>query len=157
MNAHTIEIVHLASMRIASAYGFGTNPEEVAWKRLCAWAKPKGYLADLHKNIVLGFNNPYPTAEHPRYGYEFWVKVGAEAEPEGDIRIEEFFGGTYAVARCEVMGHPETNVPAAWQALATWCKEHGHPPKPGHAFERILSSPDDLETLVLELYCPLSS
>ncbi len=150
-----INIIRLEPMRVASAYGFGDQPEAIAWDKLSAWAKPKGFLDDIGCHPIFGFNNPYPTEEHPRYGYEFWMKVGAETEPEDEIRIGEFFGGTYAVARCEVNGHPE-NILAAWQLLATWCKQNNH--TMGHnALERFLTTPDDLERLVLELHCPIVS
>lgn len=152
-----VEIVHLDAMRVASAYGFGTNPEDLAWKKLVEWATPRGLLDDITRHPIFGFNNPYPTRESAHYGYEFWLKVGTEVEPEGDIRVGEFLGGMYAVTRCEVQGHPEKNVPAGWKRLAEWCKENGHPLGPHHALERFLSRPEDLENLVLKLCCPILS
>lgn len=157
MTTEKIKIIHLDAMRVASSYAFGSNPEARAWSKLVEWAKPKGYLNDNVNHPVFGFNNPYPTADTPRYGYEFWIKVGVEVEPEGEIRIEEFLGGTFAVTRCQVQGHPETNIPAAWKALADWCKKNGHSLGSHHALERFLSSPDDLNNLELELLCPVIS
>ena len=150
----TVEIVRLDAMRVASAYGFGTNPEEIAWQKLASWAKPKGFLVDVFTHPVFGFNNPYPTPTTPRYGYELWMKVGPDVEPERDIRIGEFFGGLFAVTRCNVQGHPE-NIPSTWQALAAWCMEYDHPTGLHPAMERFLSSPEDLSNLVLDLYCPI--
>ena len=152
----TIEIVHLDAVRVASAYGFGANPEEIAWRKLVAWAKPKGFLDDIALHPIFGLNNPYPSGPNARYGYEFWIKVGPEVEPEGEIRIGEFLGGNYAVARCEVKGHPES-IAGGWQELAVWCKKNNHALASHHALERFLSIPDDLNALVLELCCPIVS
>ncbi len=154
MKIQKVDIVSLKPMRVASAYGFGTNPEELAWQKLVKWASAKGFFGDFVAHPVFGFNNPYPTPDHPRYGYEIWMKVGPEVEPEGEIRIGEFFGGKYAVTSCRVEGHPE-RIPEAWQSLATWCKDNKHQPGLQHALERFLSSPDDLSDFVLELYCPI--
>ncbi len=154
MTPDRVEIRRVEPMRVASAYGFGTNPEEIAWAQLSRWAGPRGFLDDLNAFPVFGLNNPYPTPENPRYGYEFWMKVGPEVEPEGQIRIGEFFGGMYAVTRCDVAGHPE-RIAEAWQALADWCKDHGHPMGVHHALEHFCTRPDDLSLLVIELYCPI--
>lgn len=154
MDDSSVHLVHLEPMLVATAYGFGDNPEELAWKTFDAWAAPKCLLDDPEAHPIFGLNNPYPRPGRAKYGYEFWVKVGPDVEPGGCIRIEEFFGGLYAVARCEVKGHPE-RIPEGWQKLATWCKENHH--QLGHhpALERFLSNPGDLENLVMELYCPI--
>jgi len=149
-----VKIIHIDAMRVASAYGFGDNPEEMAWRSLARWAESRRFLDDLSAHPVYGFNNPYPTQATPRYGYELWMKVGPEVEPEGDIRIGEFFGGLYAMTQCDVQSHPE-RIPALWQSLAAWCKENGHTMGTHHALEGYLSSPDDLSNLVLDLYCPI--
>ena len=150
-----VRIVELEPMRVASTYGFGDSPEEAAWQEMYAWANPRGLLDDLDVHRLFGFNNPYPTPELPKYGYEMWIEVGADAEPAERVRIVEFFGGEYAVCRCEVAGRPEVNVPAAWQALSRWCTSHGKEPGRHPALERFLSPPTDLQRLVLELHCPI--
>jgi hypothetical protein len=132
MSVGKIDIVRLAPMRVASAYGFGVNPEAMAWEKLVEQASPL-------------------------YGYEFWMKVDVDIQPEGDIRIGEFLGGMYAVTRCEVQGDPEKTVPVGWHQLAEWCKENGHRLGSRHALERFHSRPDDLSGLVLDLYCPIIS
>ena len=154
MNDLAVRIVHLDPMRVATAYGFGENPEELAWETFMAWARPRGLLDDLDSRPVFGINNPYPAPNHKKYGYEFWVKVGPEVEPEGGIRIEEFFGGSYAVTRCEVKGNPD-RIAETWRTLAAWCESNNHQLGRHPALERFLSTPGDLELLVLELYCPI--
>jgi hypothetical protein len=74
MNNLNAQIVKLEPMRMASAYGFGENPEEQAWQKLAGWAKPRGFLDDKTAHPVFGFNNPNPKPENPKYGYEFWIK-----------------------------------------------------------------------------------
>ena len=152
-----VEIVQLEPMRVASTYGFGTNPEEIAWKKMEEWASPRGLLERPYSHPIFGFNNPYPTPDHPRYGYEFWISVDPDMEPEGDVRIVEFFGGLYAVARCEVEGNPASAIPATWKNLADWCKANRHPLAHHPALERFFASPVDPEHLVLDLYCPIVS
>ena len=154
MEHFTVRIVRLEPMRVATAYGFGENPEQLAWQALVAWAKPRCLLDDQADHPIFGMNNPYPGPDNPKYGYEFWIRVGPDVEPEGSIRIEEFFGGLYAVTRCEVKGHPE-HIPETWQKLAEWCKENQRPLARHPALEEFLSTPDNLDALVLNLYCPI--
>ena len=151
------EILRLKPMRVASTYGYGANPEEQAWQKLVQWATPKGLLEDMAAHPIFGFNNPYPTPDNPRYGYEFWIKVSPDIEPEGDVRVGEFLGGIYAVTRCEAQGHPEKNIPSGWQALADWCRNNNHPLGYHHALEKFLTSPGDPSNLVMDLCCPIMS
>lgn len=44
MDDFAVSIVRIEAMRVASAYGFGDNPEEIAWRNMAAWARPKGFL-----------------------------------------------------------------------------------------------------------------
>jgi effector-binding domain-containing protein len=155
MNQLDVQIVTLKPMRMASAYGFGDSPEEQAWQRISAWAAPRGFLDDKSGHPVFGFNNPNPSAASAGYGYEVWMKVDADVEPSGDIRIIEFMGGTYAVTRCRAAGDPQKNIPAAWKALAAWCKTNQH--RFGHhqPLESVVSGQDNPAELVLDLYCPI--
>ena len=155
MATDDIHIVRLPALRVASAYGFGFQPEEHAWNQLVQWAQPKGLLGDFEAHPIFGFNNPYPTPESPKYGYVFWIGVDQTVEPEGTIRIEEFFGGSYAVSRCEVNGDPGGRIPAKWKTLAEWCKLNHYTMGKHPALEQFLSRPDDIEHLVLNLYCPI--
>jgi DNA gyrase inhibitor GyrI len=157
MDSLKVEIRRLEAMRVASAYGFGANPEELAWQKLVEWADPKGFLDDIAVHPIFGFNNPYPTPGSSKYGYEFWIKVGPEIEPEGEVRIGEFLGGTYAITRCEAQGHPEVVIPASWKLLADWCRSNNHPLGSHHALERFLTSPGDPGQLIMDLCAPIIS
>jgi DNA gyrase inhibitor GyrI len=105
VNSHDVKIVNLEPMRAASVYAFGTGPEEEAWKKLVAWAKPKGLLDGIKEYPIFGFNNPNPVSDSSKYGYELWIKVNSEIEPDREVRIIEFHGGPYAVIRCELLGN----------------------------------------------------
>ena len=155
MNGPNVHVTKLEPMRVASVYAFGTNPEGEAWNKLVAWAEPKGLLNNIAEHPIFGFNNPNPLSESSRYGYELWIKVTPEIEPEGEIRIIEFMGGLYAVARCEALGEPYKNIPSAWQSLVDWCRENNHELGYHNALERFVTSGDRPDDLVLDLYCPI--
>lgn len=125
METEKVEIVTLPAARVASAWGFGAGPEDVAWAKLESWAKPLGLL-DAPGARVFGFNNPNPSAGSPNYGYEFMVTVGPEVEPGPEIRIGELKGGKYAVMPARVETDPGTDIPAAWRRLDKWVAEHGY-------------------------------
>ncbi len=118
-----VRIVKLEPLRVASFHGFGASPEAEGGSKLLAWAKPKGLLDDPAQHRVFGFNNPDPAPGSPNYGYEFWVTVGPDVQPEGEMKIKEFAGGLYAVARCEVKDDPGSVIPATWQRLVAWCED----------------------------------
>ena len=60
MEELNVRIVRLAPMRVASAYGFGPSPEEIAWQTLLDWAKAGGLLDVEPAPRFFGFNNPNP-------------------------------------------------------------------------------------------------
>jgi DNA gyrase inhibitor GyrI len=124
--ATDVQIVKLEPMRVASAWGFGTNPEEVAAGKLMAWAAAKGLLDESKSPRIFGFNNPNPSAGSPNYGYEFWIVVEPDLVPDGDIRVVDFSGGLYAVMPMEEIEDPYTDIPAAWRRLNSWIAESGH-------------------------------
>ncbi len=118
-----VRIVKLDPLHVASFHGFGASPEAEAENKLRTWATPKGLLDNPAQHRIFGFNNPDPAPGSPNYGYEFWVTVGPEVQPEGEMKIKDFAGGLYAVARCEVKGEPGDVIPAAWQRLVAWCED----------------------------------
>ena len=118
MNTEIVEIVRLEPLRVASAWAFGPNPEELAWQQLLAFARPQGLLTTEHR--IFGFNNPNPSAGSPNYGYEFWITVTPEVAPADGVRIIETPGGLYAVLTADVTGNFYETIPAAWQRLDSW-------------------------------------
>ena len=115
MSESEVRIVRLEPMWVAYAHGYGEQPEGIAWNTLLSWAKSKGLLDDLKACRFFGFNNPDPSPGSPNYGYEQWLAVEPEAEPGGEVKIKEFSGGLYAVAKCKL-----SNIGQVWKQLVTW-------------------------------------
>ena len=149
-----VRIVTLEPMRVASAHAFGPSPEDAAFAKLIAWAKPKGLTADRQAHRVFGFNNPSPSPGSPNYGYEFWIVVGPEAEPEGEIKVKEFGGGRYAVARCKGV----EGIGPTWKKLNAWLEDSKHEFSHHQWLEENVG---DLEAppeeLLLDLYLPIAT
>ena len=153
-----VKIVKLEPMHVASAHGFGESPEGDAWEKLFAWAKPKGLFDHPEQHRIFGFNNPDPTPGSPNYGYEFWIVVGPDVEPEGAVKVKEFSGGLYAVTRCEVpAGGAYDAIPATWQRLVAWCEDSKYRTATHQWLEEHLTPMDTpLEDFVLDLYAPIT-
>ncbi len=145
-----VKIVNLEPMLVASAYAFSKSPEQEAQQILNNWAEPRGLLNDLKNHPIFGFNNPPPSGPDQKYGYEFWIKVDPNTEPEKDIRICFFKGGRYAVARCT----GANTIYKTWVALFEWCKAHNYKNGMHQGLEQFISG-DSPETMVLDLYCPI--
>jgi DNA gyrase inhibitor GyrI len=125
MNELHIRIVKLEPMRAASTHGFGAGPEHKAWEKMRAFMQQKGYMNDLKAHRFFGFNNPDPSPGSPNYGYEQWITVTPDVEPEGDVRVKSYGGGLYAVAHCQLSHITET-----WKQLIVW--REGSRYKPAH-------------------------
>jgi len=145
-----VRIVQLEPMRLASAYGFGDSPEGQAWEKITAFAEAKGI--NLKEVRFFGFNNPDPSPGSPNYGYEQWMTVGEDVEPEQDIRIIKFCGGLYGVTRFKDL----SNIGRVWQELVHWREDS--PYKMGHHqwLEELLTGPDvPFEEFIFDLYLPI--
>ncbi len=154
MSTIDVRIVRLEPQRVAVSYGFGSGPEPIAWEKMIAFVKAKGLDKDGRQHHYLGFNNPDPTPASPNYGYEQWVTVDPDVQPEGEIKIKEFAGGLYAVTRCQLK-----NIFQTWQQLAAWHEQSQY--KPGHHqwLEEALQPPLDepiSEEMELDLYLPIA-
>jgi DNA gyrase inhibitor GyrI len=153
MSELEVRIVKLEPMRVASVYGFGESPEGEAWEKLVAWAKPKGLLDDLEQHRIFGFNNPNPSPGSPNYGYEFWIVVGPDVEPEGEVRIQGFLGGLYAVTRCQGVD----NITETWKQLVKWGADSKYKHASHQWLEEHLGPVDrSLDDLLLDLYAPIA-
>ncbi|MFW9854299.1 MAG: effector binding domain-containing protein [Candidatus Thorarchaeota archaeon] len=150
-----VRIVELDPMRVASVQAISKSPENDAWKKIQPWAEKLGLFDDLEKHPVFGFNNPDPSPGKEEYGYEFWVRVEPEIEPEGEIEVKEFSGGLYAVTTTRLIVNDDNIIPA-WKQLGEWVKESkeydfGEFP----CLERALNPRASPENLILDLYCPI--
>jgi len=149
-----VRIVELEPMRVASVRAISEAPENDAWKKMRAWAEPKSLLADPQKHPVFGFNNPDPSPDKKEYGYEFWIRVGLDIKPEGEVQVRDFAGGLYAVTRCEVTEDPGKDIPEAWRRLADWVKASKYNFAKHQWLEKHVWE-ETHEELVLDLYCPI--
>ncbi len=153
MNTLDVKIVTLNSMRVASVLGFGPSPEAAAWQKLAAWAGPRGLLAEPDRPRIFGFNNPSPTPASPNYGYEFWIEVGPEVQSDGDVQVQQFDGGLYAVTRCQGVD----NITETWKQLVAWLA--ASPYRQAHhqwLEEHIRAADIAPEELTLDLYAPIA-
>jgi DNA gyrase inhibitor GyrI len=153
MSKLDVHIETLPAMRVASAYGFGPQPEDIAHQKMAAFLKAKGLLEGYGSKVPhYGFNNPDPSSGSPNYGYEIWAVVPPEVEPEGDIRIVEFSGGLYAVTRFENL----ENIGSVWGELVKW-RENSRYQHASHQWLEHLLNPleQDMTKFVFELYLPV--
>ena len=152
MEELSVRIVRLTPMRVASAYGFGSSPEEQAWQILLDWARADGLLDVEPAPRFFGFNNPSPVPGSPNYGYEQWMTVGPDV-------AEQRQGDDQGVRRRAVCGHPLRELADDHRylaRLATWCE--GSPYiLSQHQWLEECFTPDAarLEDYVFDLYLPI--
>jgi effector-binding domain-containing protein len=148
-----VKIVEMEPLRVASALGYGTNPEEQAWNKILAFAEAKGI--DREAARFFGFNNPSPSPGSPNYGYEQWITVGPEVEAEGEITIKEIPARRYAVARCEGL----STIGQVWRDLVLWFEDSPYqkPPHWHQCLEELLTPPGiPFDDYVFDLHLPIS-
>lgn len=155
MSSQEIRIVKLPEMRVASVLGYGTQPEDQAWQKLTAWAKPLGLMEATPR--IFGFNNPSPSPGSPNYGYEFMLVIAPDVEAGGEVELKTFPGGLYAVASCEVTSDPGDQIPAAWQQLVLW-REQSRYKSASHQWleEHIETAHMPEGQFTLDLYLPIA-
>ena len=154
MSSLQVRIERLAPMRVASFRCFGESPERDAWATLRAWAEPRGLLEDVEQHPVFGFNNPNPSRDRKEYGYEFWIRIDPESEPEPGIEVKDFEGGLFAVATCKLLGDPAGTVPEVWHKLFDWAGANGYRWRDVHELERPVDPRAPEAELVLDLCLP---
>lgn len=114
-----VRIVTLEPLHVASALGFGAEPEPIAHNALMTWVRAQRLLDAPVPPRFFGFNNPSPSAGSPEYGYELWVTVEPSARAEPPVRIKDFPGGLYAVTHCTGV----QNITETWHRLAAWVEK----------------------------------
>jgi DNA gyrase inhibitor GyrI len=146
-----VRIVELEPMRVASASGFGEQPELEAWAKILDWAKSQG-IEDLSTQRFFGFNNFNPSPGSPNYGYEQWMTIRTEAVPTEGIEFKDFSGGLYAVTRSDL-----ENISEDWMKLAVW-REESQYKEAHHQWLEECFTPlaEKLEDYVFDLYLPIA-
>ncbi len=156
MDELEVRIEKLEPMRVARFQAISKSPESDAWDKLSSWAEPRGLLDDVKKNPVFGFNNPGPSPGKEEYGYEFWIKVGEEVEPEGDIKIKEFEGGLFAITTTPLKADPiyedGHHFIGAWKRLGDWIKSSKYEFGDQQCLERAHDPGASEDDLILDLY-----
>ena len=151
MNDSQVRIVDLEPMRCAGASGFGPEPEGLAWEALLKWAEPIGLLSRPHR--FFGYNHPDPSPGSPNYGYDQWITIEASVPVEEPIKIKDFSGGRYAVARCEGV----QNIHAAWQQLVVWREASRYRMGQHQWLEELITPPDGpWDKAQFDLYLPIA-
>jgi len=148
MTDFEVRVERLESMRMVSAYGFGPEPEGIAWEKINAFIKNH----ELEPTRTFGFNNPNPGKGSPNYGYEIWIPVSDNVMPDGDLRIVDFPGGLYAITTFKGLD----NIGEVWRKLVKW-KEGSKYKRAYHQWLEELTNPDQKpEDYVFHLYLPIS-
>ena len=154
MAEEKVHIETIAAFKAVGFSGFGTTPEDQAWKALEAWAKPKGWLDDgVHR--IFGFDNPEPSPGSPNYGYEFWLVLLPDDTVEDGLKVKDFSGGMYAVLRVDAVD-PYKDIPAAWQALVKWQQGSKYTIGRHQCLEGHVSETRPPAVFSLDLYLPIS-
>jgi DNA gyrase inhibitor GyrI len=150
MSELDVRIVQLEPMRVATAHGFGTGPEEEATQKIAAFMEAKGLTFEDVR--WFGFNNPDPTPGSPNYGYDVWITVGPDVQGEGEVTVKEFEGGLYAVTRFKDLN----NIGQVWRQLVHWREDS--PYRKGHHqwLENLLTQPGTpYQEFEFDLYLPI--
>ncbi len=114
-----VRIERLEIMPAVYVHVLSDTPEDDAVKKIIEWAEARG----LHERRVvkprLFGRNTYPTDNPEPHGYEFYLTVSPDIEPEEDIEIAKIDSGLYAVLRFKNL----EKIGEAWQHLWDWIKE----------------------------------
>lgn len=156
-----VKVVRLEPMRVASVRAISQTPENEAWEKMRRWAEPKGLLEDIEEHPVFGFNNPNPSPESREYGYEFWIRVGSDMEPEGEVTMKDFKGGLYAVTTCKLKEELESEFfqkegyLESWKKIVDWVKSSKYKMAEHQCLEKAHDPGASEEELILDLYCAI--
>lgn len=151
-----IRIVTLPAMRVACVNGFGESPEGQAFDKMLAWAKSHNLLDKPYRTF--GYNNPDPSAGSPNYGYDVWLTADKSVQADGEVRIIDFPGGLYAVARIDVK-NPWEDIPETWQKLVKWMEASKYHHGRHQWLEEHIGPLDDMggdKPFTLDLHLPIS-
>ena len=147
-----VRYVTLPDMTVASAVGFGKEPEHQAAVMMNEFTAKLGFTPGSSGHPSYGFNNPNPSSDKQEYGYELWCRVDPGTKPVPPIEIKQVPGARYAVTR--FTGLP--NIGSVWKQFGAWFKSnHGDTlPCANQCWLESLQTPDepDPEKWVFDLY-----
>jgi effector-binding domain-containing protein len=152
MSEINVQIERLKPMRMLSSYGYGKEPEMIAWNKLIEYATSLNIYDPENPPSTYGFNNPNPSDGSPNYGYEIWLPVEADIEPAGDLRIVDFQGGLYGVTTFKNL----FDIGKVWGELVKWRESSKYLPGPHQCLEELKISPENPpEEYIFNLYIPI--
>jgi len=156
-DALEVRYVDLPEMTVASALGFGKEPENQSNRMISEFAKAKGIRIGSEDHPAFGFNNPNPSPGSENYGYEQWLKVDPGTEPLGDIKIKQIPAASYAVTRFTGL----SNIGSVWQRFSAWYEDTyaDVPPCKVQCWLESVQNPEeqDPEKWIFDLYLILRS
>jgi effector-binding domain-containing protein len=147
-----VKVVELPPMRMISAYGFGSEPENIAWEKIKAIAETNEIDLSDGSVTTYGFNNPNPSKGSPNYGYEIWLPVAEDVQPEDDLRIVDFTGGLYAVTQFKGL----EKIGKVWGELAKWRENSKYKHAHHQWLEEVLTVEASPEEVVFNIYLPIA-
>jgi len=158
MENQDIRIINLPAMRVATFYAFSASPELESWQKVVTWAKSHDCWQEPPSRRIFGFNNPNPSAGSPNYGYEFWVAIDPDMQPDSETLIKEFSGGLYGVLNCDVSeGNPYDIIPSTWGNLVKWLESSHYKQGNHQCLEEHLTRFDSTDQgFILDLYIPIT-
>jgi AraC family transcriptional regulator len=146
-----VRIEELAPMRVARVRVVSESPEHDSWEKLKLWANARGYLGNTDEHPVFGFNNPGPSPDRKDYGYEFWIRIPPNTEPEGEIEMTDFPGGRYAVTTHKGFPNPEV-----WMRLWKWVASSPYEWRKTNELEKPHDPLAPPEEMAFDLYLPIA-
>ncbi len=152
MSEIDVKIVELQPMRMISAYGFGEQPEPIAWEKMLAFALDNGLRKEKELPQTFGFNNPNPSKGSPNYGYELWIPADDDVMPDGDLRVVNFEGGLYGVTHFKDLN----KIGQVWQQLVKWREGSKYRQAHHQWLEEQTFASDDISEMEFNLYLPIT-
>ena len=149
-----VRMVKLPPLYVASALGFGKEPESIAWDKIFAFLKERELWAKMSGLEFYGFNNPDPSPGSPNYGYEQWVVVPGSIEGTDEVATKDFDGGLYAVTRCKGIPH----IFETWKKLFAWREDSPYMAGSHQWLEKWVNPSNeemDWEKMIMDLYLPI--
>ena len=72
MSELNVRIVKLGPLRVASVLGYGKEPEDIAWKKLAAFAQAHGLFENLdqHRVFASGYLAAFPAIFNASHAFE---------------------------------------------------------------------------------------
>jgi len=152
MGKLNVRIEELKPKRVASVRAISATPEVDAWRKIKTWADSKGLLNQLDSHPVFGYTCLPPRKGGDRYGYEFWIEIGAETEVDGEVKEQVFPGGLYAVMTPD--GPP---TPDVWKSLWEWVQTSPYKWRKTHELEKPRNPLAPENEWVFDMYLPIET